>query len=640
MAEKTGQVEGPTLSSVWFSGEIPQHQPELKRIVAWWPPPPTLSICSHAGHHVDTPSLSPLHSSLLLLFYTPPHRLPSVAAPAELHHLSVQTSIMASLPLFAFLLVLTTLLASIAPVHSRSQQPWRHTPSPSSPSLFPSTPSPSLATAVVPSTPVSLSVPPFAPLANPAAIVTAGNARFTLLTDRLIRLEWSATSTFQDAATWVAIQRNHTVPPFKTSSNATHTVITTPYLTVEYLTASPYSFNSSNLRVTITYTTTSPSGARSTNNVTWSTLNHEDRPGNLFGTFRTLDGDSTDESNQLDCAVSGRSDQHCTYGVVSRNGYAVIDDTHAPAFDSSPWPWITPRQWPAPPSAQCALSDSDKKDCGFIGITGTQCQQKGCCWTGGSDDAQPGIPSCFYDSKADQDLYLLGHGHDYKAAIRDFTRLSGSIPLPPRYTFGVFFSRYWAYARSHLPSHLHLHHLFIYSPSYTVSDASSSDCVYSAMRRSRSCETTPSTTFPLTSSSLTWSVQHKHTNTQRVERSCTLTPLSHPSPLSPFPVCRTGTSLTTSWPVKVGVIRLVSRLAGLASPSTPTSSPTTQSSFAGVKHSAYATHSTSIQHQAFSLGRSPIPLWLEQWGLTPHQVVTSHSMRRTRSSSPIGSTSP
>ena len=34
---------------------------------------------------------------------------------------------------------------------------------------------------------------------------------------------------------------------------------------------------------------------------------------------------------------------------------------------------------------------------------------------------------------------------DYKGAVKDFTLVSGHIPLPPRYTFGVFYSRYWAY---------------------------------------------------------------------------------------------------------------------------------------------------------------------------------------------------
>jgi alpha-glucosidase (family GH31 glycosyl hydrolase) len=42
-------------------------------------------------------------------------------------------------------------------------------------------------------------------------------------------------------------------------------------------------------------------------------------------------------------------------------------------------------------------------------------------------------------------LYLFGHGRNYPQALYEFTRLSGAIPLPPRYMFGVFFSRYWAY---------------------------------------------------------------------------------------------------------------------------------------------------------------------------------------------------
>ena len=35
---------------------------------------------------------------------------------------------------------------------------------------------------------------------------------------------------------------------------------------------------------------------------------------------------------------------------------------------------------------------------------------------------------------------------DYKGALEDFTKVAGKIPLPPRYAFGVFYSRYWAYS--------------------------------------------------------------------------------------------------------------------------------------------------------------------------------------------------
>jgi alpha-glucosidase len=44
-----------------------------------------------------------------------------------------------------------------------------------------------------------------------------------------------------------------------------------------------------------------------------------------------------------------------------------------------------------------------------------------------------------------QDFYLLAYGHDYKAALHDAARILGRQPLPPRYTLGYWWSRYWAY---------------------------------------------------------------------------------------------------------------------------------------------------------------------------------------------------
>ena len=53
---------------------------------------------------------------------------------------------------------------------------------------------------------------------------------------------------------------------------------------------------------------------------------------------------------------------------------------------------------------------------------------------------------CYYGSDSHQDLYFFGHGHAYKQALHDFSLVSGKIPLPPRYSLGVWFSRYWAYS--------------------------------------------------------------------------------------------------------------------------------------------------------------------------------------------------
>ena len=45
-----------------------------------------------------------------------------------------------------------------------------------------------------------------------------------------------------------------------------------------------------------------------------------------------------------------------------------------------------------------------------------------------------------------QDWYFMAYGHDYKAALKDYTLFAGKMPLPPRYAFGYWWSRYWLYS--------------------------------------------------------------------------------------------------------------------------------------------------------------------------------------------------
>ena len=52
------------------------------------------------------------------------------------------------------------------------------------------------------------------PVPDPAAVVTSGNARFTVLTSRMIRIQYSQTAQFEDRATFAIVAR-------KTSSSAT-----------------------------------------------------------------------------------------------------------------------------------------------------------------------------------------------------------------------------------------------------------------------------------------------------------------------------------------------------------------------------------------------------------------------------------
>ena len=43
-------------------------------------------------------------------------------------------------------------------------------------------------------------------------------------------------------------------------------------------------------------------------------------------------------------------------------------------------------------------------------------------------------------------LVFVGHGLDYGAALRDYSLVGGAQPLPPRYAFGMWFSRWWPFA--------------------------------------------------------------------------------------------------------------------------------------------------------------------------------------------------
>lgn len=48
------------------------------------------------------------------------------------------------------------------------------------------------------------------------------------------------------------------------------------------------------------------------------------------------------------------------------------------------------------------------------------------------------------------DWVLFAYGHDYKTALADFANVTGKVPMPPRYAFGSWWSRYWAYSADEL----------------------------------------------------------------------------------------------------------------------------------------------------------------------------------------------
>lgn len=70
------------------------------------------------------------------------------------------------------------------------------------------------------------------PKPNPKSVVEVGQARFTVLTSHLIRMEWGGTN---DAATFAFINRNLPTPEFNTSKDGDWTVIQTAAVKVVYI---------------------------------------------------------------------------------------------------------------------------------------------------------------------------------------------------------------------------------------------------------------------------------------------------------------------------------------------------------------------------------------------------------------------
>jgi alpha-glucosidase (family GH31 glycosyl hydrolase) len=214
------------------------------------------------------------------------------------------------------------------------------------------------------------------PVANPEAIVKSDNIRFTVLTPGLIRMEWAEDSNFEDHASLVFVNRELPVPEFSKQEKDGWLKIETNKFVLNYKIHSG-KFTNDNLQIEFNI-----DGSKKV----WKP--GLENNGNLFGTIRTLDGFdgeimqwSTKKPIELD------------HGILSRDGWVLIDDSDRPVFDNSEWPWVMPRP-----------------------------------------------------QKEQQDFYFFCYGYDYKTALNDFIKTAGRIALPPKYAFGIWWSRYWEYS--------------------------------------------------------------------------------------------------------------------------------------------------------------------------------------------------
>ena len=205
-------------------------------------------------------------------------------------------------------------------------------------------------------------IPEFAPRADPEAVVHVPNLRVTVLTGRIMRIEYSPADSFEDRPSQPFWYRSQVVPPFTVSQEGGQLVVETDHLLLFY------TLGTVPAAETLSVTLKSSGGV-------W----HYGDPdtGNLMGTYRTLD------------TIDGKVPLE--KGLLSRSGWAVVDDSKTLVFTDDGW--LTPREAPA----------------------------------------------------GQLDLYFFGYGRAFRAALRDYRKLAGAVPVLPRWALGNWWSRYWKY---------------------------------------------------------------------------------------------------------------------------------------------------------------------------------------------------
>lgn len=212
------------------------------------------------------------------------------------------------------------------------------------------------------------------PACNANAVVQGNNYRITVLTSSLIRLEYSATGYFEDRATQSVINRNFPTPDYRVNheyvNGIKYLVIETDKLLLHYDCGA---FSPNGLQIKV-------------KDIEGAIWHFGQELNDLRGTYRTLDRVDGDTRLHYDGTTEKIQLGH---GILSREGYSVIDDSNSMALTEDGW--IEPR-----------------KPC--------------------------------------NDLYFFGYGHRYLEALNDFYNLCGQTPLLPRYALGNWWSRYHRYS--------------------------------------------------------------------------------------------------------------------------------------------------------------------------------------------------
>lgn len=154
------------------------------------------------------------------------------------------------------------------------------------------------------------------PIANKNAVVTGDNYRFTVLTDRLIRMEYDESGAFEDRATQTVVNRELPVPHYTVETTADAVVIETDCIRLTYRGGR---FAKNNLH------------AEYCGKMGYQRFDYyygdDDSRGTLPGTIRTLDG--VDGSAPLPPSI------------MCRRGMTVIDDSESLAMEGD---FVEPRR--------------------------------------------------------------------------------------------------------------------------------------------------------------------------------------------------------------------------------------------------------------------------------------------------------
>lgn len=210
------------------------------------------------------------------------------------------------------------------------------------------------------------------------------NARFTILTPGVIRMEYSADGHFIDNETLFAERKAHCEGDFSLDGNTL--TVKTDKFTLRYEGNEP--FSAENLSVHV-----------HTGNVDTVWHMGDENRDNMRGTLSTLDG-----------VPGSMPNPDSPYGFVDATRYK----------DNKPTPMKTPDGLIARDGWYC-IDDSGKPV-----INGD--------WVENRPEGH-----LF-------DLYFFAYGHDYKGALRDLCAVSGKASMPRKYFLGSWYSRWHRYS--------------------------------------------------------------------------------------------------------------------------------------------------------------------------------------------------